>query len=120
MQRSRTTILYIEDDVIVLHSIKRLLELAGYSVLAAYSGTEGLNSFRCVKVDLIVLDHHMPDMDGGATASEIKKINSTVPIIMFSALPKLPDNLLHTVAAFVQKGSPMKELISKIEEVLRR
>jgi CheY-like chemotaxis protein len=62
----------------------------------------------------------MPDMDGGATASEIKKINPAVPIIMFSALSKLPDDLLHMVEAFVQKGSPIGELISKIEKVLRK
>jgi len=120
MQQDRTTVLYIEDDVVVLCSRKRLLELAGYSVLGRTFGTEGLDSFRYAKVDLIVLDHHMPDMDGGDTASEIKKINSTVPIIMFSALPKLPDNLLHMVEAFVQKGSPIEELISKIKEVLGR
>ena len=58
------TILIVEDDELIVSSVRYGLEREGYRVLAAYNGEEGLAVARAAKPDLVLLDVMMPVMDG--------------------------------------------------------
>lgn len=59
-------ILVVDDDVKVQSVVKRVAEAAGFQVLQAFDGPEGL-ALAAEKMDLILLDIHMPTMDGGTS-----------------------------------------------------
>jgi two-component system, chemotaxis family, protein-glutamate methylesterase/glutaminase len=80
---------FLVDDAVVVRTLLSDaiardpgLEVAGTAV----NGQVALAKFPTLKPDIVLLDIEMPEMDGLATVRELRKIDSRVPIIMFSAL----------------------------------
>ena len=71
------TILLVDDEMDILDIKKRYLVQAGYQVLVAWDGVEGLDLSRKKSVDLIITDIMMPNMDGYDFISEVQYIYST-------------------------------------------
>ncbi len=78
------TILLVEDDTLIVSSVRYGLEREGYRVLTAHNGEEGLAIARAAKPDLVLLDVMMPVMDG-LQACRTLRGESAVPIIMLTA-----------------------------------
>ena len=78
------TVLVIDDEAIVRLTLARMLEAAGYRVLNAANGTEGLQVFAREHVDLVICDIIMPDKEGIETIGAIRCKNRTVKIIAMS------------------------------------
>ncbi len=68
------TILLVDDEMDILDIQKRYLVQAGYQVLVARDGVEGLDLSRKKSVDLIITDIMMPNMDGYDFISEVQYI----------------------------------------------
>lgn len=77
-------ILVIDDEELILRTLKGALEAAGYSVVTAPDGEQGLARFRAEDFDLVVTDIIMPQMEGIETIREIRRIAPDVPIIAAS------------------------------------
>jgi CheY-like chemotaxis protein len=74
-------------------------------VLTAENGVVGLKLLAENSVDLIVLDYHMPEMDGLAVATAIRKCHEHLPIVLLTGYAKEPPKqLLDMVDAFMTKG----------------
>lgn len=82
------SILLVDDEATVLKVMKRSLEKAGYRVLTASDGLEGLEAFHRHRdsLRLVLTDMAMPGMDGIQLVSEIRKICSRLPILFSSGL----------------------------------
>jgi DNA-binding response OmpR family regulator len=80
-------ILMIEDDEGMVALGRLMLEGAGYEVLAAYTGPEGLEMLRNNQVDLILLDIMMVEMDGWQVLDKIRSDEAfrNLPVIMLTA-----------------------------------
>jgi len=117
MARPRT-ILCIDDHRNALIGRKMLLENSGYEVLEATGGDEGLNLFRSHPVDAVVLDYQMPGRNGDVVAAKMKRIRSSVPIMLLSAYGPLPESKLKSVDTFVPKSQEPKMLISTLQHLL--
>jgi CheY-like chemotaxis protein len=80
------TILCIEDYSEILEVLQKTLQAAGYHVLAASNGSQGLDLFALngASINAIVLDLQLPDMTGKEVAILIKKQHAHLPIILFS------------------------------------
>jgi CheY-like chemotaxis protein len=111
------TVLCVDDETIGLRVRKLMLEGAGFNVLTATSGEQGLQIFDQNHVDVVVLDYYMPGLNGGAVAAELRKRRTDVPIIFFSAYFSLPPQALELANAFITKGDPPDVLIEKIEQL---
>lgn len=112
------TILCIDDDRPTLELRRRVLEGSGYEVLTAPSGQDGLKLVsKGVKIDLVILDYLMPGMNGDEVAENIKAEFPSLPVIAMSAV-QLPDRMLETVDAYVQKGQDVEVLLSTISKTL--
>lgn len=81
-------ILAIDDDLTSLNMIRTILSKAGYEILTASSGREGIGIAAAKLPKLIILDIMMPGMDGAETAEQLKANQRTknIPIIFLSAL----------------------------------
>ena len=111
------TVLCVDDEAIGLRVRKLMLEGAGFHVLTATSGQQGLDVFDTHDVDVVVLDYYMPGLNGGQVASELRRRRADVPIIFFSAYFSLPPEALELANAFITKGDPPEVLIDKIEQL---
>jgi len=118
MSRLKSKILCIDDHWNGLIGRKMLLEKNGYEVLEASGGDEGLKLFRSNRVDAVVLDYQMPGMNGDVVAAKMKRIKSSVPIMMLSAYEPLPKNKLKAVDAFLSKSQSTDKLLSNLQDMI--
>ena len=116
------SVLIVEDDRDIAELLQMYLEKEGYSVTLAADGGQGLTKFRSMKPDLVLLDVMMPVMDGWSVCRAIRAEAQT-PIIMLTAKGETDDkvNGLRSGADdYVTKPFDMKEVLARIEAVLRR
>jgi len=99
------TVLCIDDDATGLSTRKMLLESAGYHVIEARSGAEGIELFRSHRVGAVILDYWMTEMKGTAVAFELKRIDPSVPIIVLSGVSDLPGEAVGVIDRWLVKGS---------------
>jgi CheY-like chemotaxis protein len=78
------TVLVIDDDVSFLEIQRKVLEKAGYSVLTAENGAEGLDLLRSNSVAVVVCDIFMPGMEGIETIQAIRKSWPDLAVIAIS------------------------------------
>jgi two-component system, cell cycle response regulator DivK len=82
-------ILYIEDNPDNMLLVKRVLQARGYSLLEAKSGFEGISVAESQRVDLVLLDINLPDIDGYEVARRLRSSGKTqltyIPIIAITA-----------------------------------
>jgi CheY-like chemotaxis protein len=84
---SPATILVIDDDKLSRWSLSTLLGRAGYGVLEAATGKEGLASIQKAAPRLVLLDIELPDMDGFAVLKVIREAHQDLPVLMMTADP---------------------------------
>ena len=98
------------------------LEKDGYAVTLASDGGQGLAKFRAIKPNLVLLDVMMPVMDGWAVCKAIRAEGDT-PVIMLTAKGENDDKvngLKIGADDYITKPFEMKEVLARIEAVLRR
>ena len=116
------SVLIIEDDKNIQDLLQLYLEKEGYAVTVANDGGQGLTKFRAIKPDLVLLDVMMPVMNGWEVCKAIRA-ESRTPVIMLTAKSELDDKITGLKAGaddYVTKPFEMRELIARIEAVLRR
>jgi two-component system nitrogen regulation response regulator NtrX len=119
---ARVKILIIDDEVNTLNSLARAFSLEGYETIAADSGKAALKKLEEERVDLVLSDVVMPEMNGISTLIEIKKINPNLPVIMMSGQANIPtavEAMSMGAAYFVEKPVSMESLRLTIENVLK-
>lgn len=79
------SILYAEDDLVIRESISRILNMFFKNVFVASDGNEALEFYQNNKIDVLMLDYVMPNLDGYQTAKIIREFNKKIPIIIASA-----------------------------------
>ena len=114
----RPLILCVDDEFNGLDGRKMLLEEAGCKVLVATSGADSLQLFASHPVDLVLLDYHMPGMNGDVVAEHMKAGQSDVPIALLSADDGLPESALRWVDGFVSKSESPTNLLQIVEHLL--
>lgn len=115
-------ILIMDDDASVRFMLKEICESAGWDVLLGSNGKEGLAHFRAEQVDVVLVDYHMPEMDGLRTVQEIRKLNAHVPILVLTVdeRQEIADRFLDAGATdFAIKPVRAPDLISRIQLHLR-
>ncbi len=113
---SRIRILCVDDDEAVLFVTKDLLELKGYEVAAVTNGRAALAQV-CEGYDLVIVDYNLPDIDGGTVAKHWKREHPSVPILMVSGCPDLPEKARQHVNGYLAKGRPMDHLFGAVSEL---
>ncbi|MFC1825369.1 PAS domain S-box protein [Thermodesulfobacteriota bacterium] len=119
------TILFIDDEALILDVAKQLLEKLGYGVIIAKSGREALNVLEkgLDKIDMVILDMIMPDLGGGETYDLLKEINPEIKVLLssgYSVDGQAQEILNRGCNGFIQKPFKLEDLSKKIREILDR
>ncbi|MDX9772100.1 MAG: response regulator transcription factor [Bacteroidales bacterium] len=116
-------IFLVEDDVSFGSVLKSYLEINDYEVDLVDDGKIAVDTFRRGVYDLCILDVMLPHVDGFTIASEIRIINSSIPIIFLTA-KKLKEDLLHGYGVgaddYVTKPFDTDILLCKIKAIIAR
>ena len=116
------SVLIVEDDQNIAELLRLYLEKEGYVAAIAADGGAGVELFRKLQPDLVLLDVMMPVMDGWAVCRAIRA-ESQIPVIMLTAKGETDDKVTGLKSGaddYVTKPFEMKELLARIEAVLRR
>ncbi|HEY6041166.1 MAG TPA: response regulator transcription factor [Anaerolineae bacterium] len=116
------TILVIDDDKALLRLVQEALTKAGFHIVTASNGIDGLQEVYAHQPDLIILDVMMPRMDGWETVTRLRQI-SRVPVIMLTAKDSEADKLRGFklgVDDYVTKPFSFAELAARAKAVLGR
>ena len=116
------TILVIDDEPKIAELCRDYLAAAGYAVLTAGDGPQGLALARRDRPDLVVLDLMLPGMDGLDVCRELRR-DSDVPIIMLTARVEETDKLIGLELGaddYLTKPFSPRELVARVRTVLRR
>ena len=116
------TVLIVEDDRNIADLLRLYLEKEGYTVVIAPDGMRGVEQFRTVHPSLVLLDVMLPGLDGWGVCRAIRAESQT-PIIMLTAKSETEDKvngLKQGADDYITKPFEMKEVLARIEAVLRR
>jgi len=116
------TILVVDDKANIRNLVREYLEAEGFRVIIAANGREALYAARAEKPDLILLDIMMPEMSGYDFLKTYRKERET-PVILLTARLDETDKVLGLELGaddYVTKPFGMKELVARINAVLRR
>ncbi len=116
------SVLIVEDDQNIADLLRLYLEKEGYVAAIAGDGSVGVEMFRKLQPDLVLLDVMLPGLDGWGVLRAIRK-DSQTPVIMLTAKGELSDKvsgLKMGADDYITKPFEMKEVLARIEAVLRR
>ena len=122
MRELMATLLIVEDDRFISEPLQRALKNHGFTVLAAFTGTAGLEMALEARPELVILDVLLPEMDGWQVCKAIRE-KSVVPILMLTALSEEVDRVLGLELGaddYLTKPFSTRELIARVKALLRR
>ncbi len=125
LEIKKSTILYVEDNPDNRSLIRRVLEAEGYAVVEAVNATQALEKLEREKIELVLMDINMPDMDGYTLTARIKSIEkfSKIPIVAVTANVMRGDREKSLGAGcdgYIQKPIDIDTLSQQIERFLLR
>ena len=116
------TILIVEDDNNIADLLRIYLEKEGYHAAIAPDGGAGVELYRRLHPDLVLLDLMLPVMDGYGVLRAIRA-DSNTPVIMLTAKGETMDKVSGLKLGaddYITKPFEMKEVLARVEAVLRR
>jgi CheY-like chemotaxis protein len=119
--RPAKTILFVDDDAQMLNAYGRMLRKTPWKVIKSTSGEQALKTIESTRVDLIVTDIKMREMNGMELVAKIRSRDKAIPIVVSSGFPGLKDDLdlkYHGIEAFLAKPIEESRLCRDLARIL--
>src|SRR5580765_4380075 len=120
---TKISILLVEDEENLHEALKLNLELEGYEITSAFTGSEALQKIQSEYFDLIILDVMLPDVDGISITETIRVQNNHVPILILSAKNTSSDRVLGLKKGaddYLTKPFNLEELILRVQKLIEK
>lgn len=120
---TKRKILLVEDDTNLGNLLQDSLELKNYDVVLKRNGEEAFNDFKVNKYDMCIFDVMMPKKDGFSLAKDVRRINSSVPIIFLTAKALKEDTIEGLKLGaddYITKPFSMEELNLRMDNIFKR
>lgn len=118
-----TTILLVEDEESLHHTLRLNLELEGYQVTSAYNGTQALQSAVTGYYSLIILDIMLPEVDGLTVLQTLRVQQNKVPILILSAKATSADRVAGLKLGaddYLDKPFNLDELLLRVQNIISK
>jgi two-component system alkaline phosphatase synthesis response regulator PhoP len=120
---NKLSILLVEDEENLHEALKLNLELEGYEITSAFTGSEALQKVQSEYFDLIILDVMLPDVDGITITETIRVQNNQVPILILSAKNTSSDRVLGLKKGaddYLTKPFNLEELLLRVQKLIEK
>lgn len=111
-------ILVIDDDDGIRTSLEAMLTLSGFRALVAADASQAFVAMAHSWPDLILVDSNLPTLSGEQTVTAIRRLNSDIPIIGFSAEDRRWSMMEAGATAFLEKPFEPDSLLANIDHLL--
>jgi CheY-like chemotaxis protein len=123
--KGKETILFVDDEDLIIQVGRDIIESLGYEVLVAENGKKAVEIYEnnMEDIDMVMLDIIMPVMDGGETYDTLKEIDPDIKVLLSSGYGingQATEILDRGCNGFIQKPFNMKTLSRKIRDVLEK
>jgi len=124
MSNDEFSVLVVDDSQVLRRMVREALGVLECQVLEAEDGAMGLSMIQENKVDLVILDWHMPQLDGLEMFNEIQKIDrlKRIPVIMLTAEDR-KESMLKAIRSgvryYLTKPFTHEDLLSRVVQVMR-
>jgi len=115
--------LLVEDEENMHEALKLNLEMEGYTVTSAYTGTEGLKAVQNEYFDIIIMDIMLPEIDGITVTENIRLQHNDVPVLILSARNTGSDRVLGLKKGaddYLTKPFNLEELLLRVEKLVQK
>ena len=124
MNNSRSKVLCVDDEPANLRLLELMLAANGYDVITAENGKKALEKIREQRIDTVLLDVMMPEMDGFEVCREIKRSakHGNIPVVMITTLTSKEDRIKGIEAGaeeFLSKPFDQNEVLARLRMLLR-
>lgn len=122
--QSETTLLFVDDEPSILSSLRRLFRQHGYRILLAESGAAGLQLLEDEKVDLVISDMRMPEMDGAKFLEQVRERWPKVVRILLTGYADISSTInainRGEIYRYISKPWDDNEIILTVRDALER
>ncbi len=125
MAEQKLRVLLVEDEPSIAKTVGKRLEFAGYDVIIAADGQEGLDMAKAEQPDIIILDLMLPKLSGLKVCPLLRQDERTkaIPIVIFTSRDQVVDKetcLKSGADSFVPKAAAFEVLLSELNALLKR
>lgn len=99
---STVKVLCVENHIEYLDALKYMLEAAGYEVVSATTGDQGLSLLSTQAIQGVLLEYDLPDALGTSVRAEMKRIKPDVPVLLFAGIGSQTPFLLRFFDAYLR------------------
>jgi two-component system, OmpR family, alkaline phosphatase synthesis response regulator PhoP len=120
---NKPSILLAEDEENLHEALKLNLELEGYEVTSAFTGSNALQKVQDEYFDLLILDVMLPDVDGISVTETLRVQNNDVPILILSAKNTSSDRVLGLKKGaddYLTKPFNLEELLLRVQKLIKK
>ena len=117
------SILIIEDDDLTAHLYQKVLEDAGFNVLTALNTDAAEQMLEGIEINLVILDHHLPDKDGTQWLEELhsREEYRELPVILVSAIARETGPLRYDPYVwFMEKPRAPQQIVTAVQSTIER
>lgn len=121
--QNKATVLLVEDEENLHQTIQLNLSLEGYKVLSAFTGSQALQLIAQEKIDAIILDLMLPEIDGISIAENLRLSNNQTPILILSAKSTTNDKILGLKKGaddYLTKPFSLEELLLRVDKLVTK
>ena len=112
---SRPRILIVDDEQHIVSLLSMTLGRQGYDVVTASNGPKALELAAVYELDLVILDHSMPGMNGIELSNQLRP---ELPVLMVTARPQILDDTEHRITNVMHKPFSPRDLVAKVVEMI--
>ncbi|MFF1919027.1 response regulator transcription factor [Streptomyces sp. NPDC058221] len=121
--RSPVRVLVVDDEAPLAELLSMALRYEGWEVRSAGDGAGAVRTARDFRPDAVVLDVMLPDMDGLAVLSRLRRELSDVPVLFLTARDSVEDRIAGLTAGgddYVTKPFSLEEVVARLRGLIRR
>lgn len=120
-QNNKSNILIIEDSNVIRTQVSQVLRERNYNIFESETGTDGIKIFNKEKINLVILDLELHDMNGLEVLEKIKKNNPNIPVLMVSGTGNantISKSLKNDASDFIRKPIIFEEFLLKTDMLI--
>lgn len=121
--RNPVRVLVVDDEAPLAELLSMALRYEGWDVRSAGDGAGAVRTARDFRPDAVVLDVMLPDMDGLAVLSRLRREHSDVPVLFLTARDSVEDRIAGLTAGgddYVTKPFSLEEVVARLRGLIRR